>query len=64
VSPHGLLQAVADGLADCSQQHPDAHIVRNIVGNIVFLHPDGTDWGYVDVMTGEWAYFDFDEAEP
>ena len=46
------------GLADLDTKHPDATLVRNSVGNPVFQKPDGSQWGFIDVLHGTWTYFD------
>ncbi len=46
------------GLADLDARHPDATLVRNSVGNLVFQKPDGSQWGFIDVLHGTWTYFD------
>jgi len=45
------------GLTDLDTKHPDAKIVRNSIGNLVFLKPDGSEWGFIDVQHGSWTYF-------
>jgi hypothetical protein len=54
------LRQVADGIAEIAARHPDAEVIRNDVGNVCFLTQTGELWGYVNVRTGEWAYFDLD----
>ena len=50
------------GLADLDVKHPDATLVRNSVGNLVFQTPDGRV-GFIDVLHGTWSYFDLDSTE-
>ncbi len=56
--PSGIVSEVAAGLTRLADEHPDAVVVRNQVGNLVFLRPeDGSEWGWINVLTGEWEYF-------